>query len=105
MLAAACLGGVPFRPRQNRLINSSAASRTSASPVLTLVPTASPAPTNAIAIMSKSALGSGFFVPDRNNLPTRSMMRSRPSRTVCAKVWELVACVYRTIQDARLASM
>ena len=43
--------GLPFSPRQNRLINSSTASSTSTSPALTRVATASPAPTSAIAIM------------------------------------------------------
>ncbi len=76
--------GEPLRPRQNRLIISSAASSTSASPLLTRVATASPAPTSATAIMWKSVSGSGCRVPASSSRATMSMIFSRPSRTVCA---------------------
>ena len=42
---------------------------------------------------------------DANRASWIAMIRSRPSRTVCANACELVACAYITIHDARLASM
>ncbi|CFS09454.1 Uncharacterised protein [Mycobacterium tuberculosis] len=67
--------------------------------------TASPAPTSATAIISISASVSGPRVPARTNSATSWTICSRPSRTVCANAWELVAWVYITIHDARLASI
>ncbi|CFS53691.1 Uncharacterised protein [Mycobacterium tuberculosis] len=44
-------------------------------------------------------------MPARTNSATSWTICSRPSRTVCANAWELVAWVYITIHDARLASI
>lgn len=75
------------------------------SPVDNRLATASPAPTRATAIISCSRSVRGVRLPARISPATSSMICSRPSRTMWANACELVAWVYITIQDARLASM
>ncbi|EME51505.1 hypothetical protein G352_25837 [Rhodococcus ruber BKS 20-38] len=83
---------LPARPRQARFSSRSAAFSTSIPPPAMRSATASPAPTSATAMMTKSVPGSGSRVLDSSRCAVSSMSRSRllrtcPANACCDIAW------------------